>query len=138
MDHCLILGTEVGLAAMERWIIGSLPDSWDRGWSGSVGAMDHLIIALFLGQRLAWQRWSDRSFDHSLTLGTEVGLAAMERRIIGSKPNSWDRGWSRRDGAMDHWIKALSFGQRFVWQRCSDGSLDHSLILGTEVGLAAM
>ena len=45
MDHSLILGTDIGVAAMEGWIIGSEPDSWDRYWSGSDGAMDHWIKA---------------------------------------------------------------------------------------------
>ena len=53
MEHCLFFGTEVGLAAMEQWI----------------------IVVVFLGQR---ERWCDGSSDHSLILGTKVGLTAVE------------------------------------------------------------
>ena len=40
MNHSLVLGTEVGLAAMEQWLIVVV--FWDRG---SDGAMDHRITA---------------------------------------------------------------------------------------------
>ena len=43
--------------------------------------LDHWIIVDFFGQE---ERWSEGSSDHSLILGTEVGLAALERGIIGS------------------------------------------------------
>ena len=84
LEHSLILGIEIGLAQVERWIFGSWPDSRDRDWSGTVGAMDLWIIAWFLGERLFWHSWSDGSLDHSLILGIEIGLAQLERWIFGS------------------------------------------------------
>ena len=69
LDHWII-GKEIGLGALERWIIGALMIFWTEGamdrWiigsqpipcdRGSDGALDHWIIALFLGQILVMDR----------------------------------------------------------------------------------
>ena len=80
-DHGLNLRSVVVLAHLDRGIIGSMPKSWDRGWSGSDGAMDHCIIV-----DIVWPE------------------GAIEQWIIGSTPDSWDRGSTLYVGAKDHWI----------------------------------
>ena len=90
LDHSLILGTDIGLGAMERWIIGSL--------------------LIFLGQT---EQRIDGSLDHSLILGIDIGVGAMDQWIIvnsfGSEGSmdQWIIGsllFFLTEGAMDHWI----------------------------------
>ena len=50
---------------------------------------------------LVWQRWSDGSLDHSLILGTEIDLGAMDRWIM---DHSLVLGTEVGLAAMDRWI----------------------------------
>ena len=100
--HSLILGAK---GEMDRWIIGSLPKSCDRDWSGSDGAMVH--------GKPFWDRG-----------GREGGIIRALRRIIGALQRSWDWGWGGSEGAKDLRTIVLFFNfcENSAW---IIGSLDH-------------
>ena len=58
---------------MDQWIIVNS--------FGSEGSIDQWIIGSLL---IFWDRRSHGSLDHTLIVGTDIGLGAMDRWIIGS------------------------------------------------------
>ena len=84
LDHCLNLGTEIGLGAMERWFMESL---FGTGEGGREGSSEHC----------------EGSSEHYRDLGTEVGVAVREQRIIG--PLCYFLIFVKiLPGSLDHWI----------------------------------